>query len=552
MKKDSGKKPAKTKAASSRPPAKKAEPKPAKSSQLKALDEAIPTTTPFARAAASPLSKEEAEPAKLNQATSVEGAKPVSKPALTAPPQPSLSTSSSLQESVQTEKGSSKSTAPPTKAKPGKRPVRAERRTEVKVPTLLLEGDLPPAPPISGPGARYALAPQPVTAPPLLNVGELPEAYGTGRVFLAARDPHWLYVSWDLTTEQQNRHNAQSRDGHLIVKIFARAEQTPAVPEVHVHPESKNWFVHVPHPETLYSAEIGYYDAKRKWQSVAVSQHTLTPPDSPSTDVSAKFATIPAEVTFQQVVEAVQQFVTVSKSEPLLEAVAHATEAQRNDQPTRTAPRNEPRLPRTSVTPIGRVSNVPQTPKPQNGIPVEITSGGEWSEEQTRALTRLIHVDSFRRVWLGSMEITELVRLQLQEEMASIAAAEAKRAIRGEKIPAGPFELNIGSPTGGEFRKPGKFWFKINAELIIYGATEPDATVTIADREIKLRPDGTFSFRFSLPDGRYQLPAVAISSDGEEGREARLEFSRSTDYRGHVEPHAQDPALRAPRGENVS
>src|SRR5688500_20153543 len=41
-----------------------------------------------------------------------------------------------------------------------------------------------------------------------------------------------------------------------------------------------------------------------------------------------------------------------------------------------------------------------------------------------------------------------------------------------------------------EFPTARKFWFKINAELIIYGATEPDAKVAIADRPIKLRPDG--------------------------------------------------------------
>jgi hypothetical protein len=87
--------------------------------------------------------------------------------------------------------------------------------------------------------------------------------------------------------------------------------------------------------------------------------------------------------------------------------------------------------------------------------------------------------------------------------------------------------------------------------LIVYGATEPDARVTIADRLVKLRPDGTFSFRFALPDGRYDLPAQAASADGHEVREALLEFSRSTEYHGHVEPHPQDERLRTPRAENI-
>ena len=96
------------------------------------------------------------------------------------------------------------------------------------------------------------------------------------------------------------------------------------------------------------------------------------------------------------------------------------------------------------------------------------------------------------------------------------------------------------------------FWFNVNAELIIYGATERDATVTIGGRTIKLRPDGSFSYRFSLPDGQYELPAVATSSDGTDSRSAELKFMRGTQYRGHVEKHPQDPALKPPMAEHVA
>ena len=54
---------------------------------------------------------------------------------------------------------------------------------------------------------------------------------------------------------------------------------------------------------------------------------------------------------------------------------------------------------------------------------------------------------------------------------------------------------SISSPFGGQARRKG-FWFNVNAELIIYGATEPDAQVTIGGRVIKLRPDGTLQLSF--------------------------------------------------------
>jgi uncharacterized protein len=95
------------------------------------------------------------------------------------------------------------------------------------------------------------------------------------------------------------------------------------------------------------------------------------------------------------------------------------------------------------------------------------------------------------------------------------------------------------------------FWFNVNAELIIYGATEPDAKVTLGGHEIKLRSDGTFSYRFALPDGKYDLPAVAVSADGTDARAADLKFSRATEYLGDVGAHPQDPSLKPPLPENL-
>jgi hypothetical protein len=91
----------------------------------------------------------------------------------------------------------------------------------------------------------------------------------------------------------------------------------------------------------------------------------------------------------------------------------------------------------------------------------------------------------------------------------------------------------------------------VNAELVIYGATEPSASVTIGGRPIKLRPDGTFSYRFALPDGQYHLPISAVSVD-EQQRHVALNFSRSTVSSGEVGMHPQDPALRPPEVENLA
>jgi hypothetical protein len=444
----------------------------------------------------------------------------------------------------------------------------------LNIPPILLEGDLPPSPKLAGPGTRYALSVQAPVVPnprPSAEATELPEGYGTQRLFLTARDPRWLYASWDLMPEQQREYNRRSQDGHLVLRVYAEAEAKPVVPDVHVNPESRNFFINVPRPETRYWAELGISTRAGAWEQITKSQSTFTPPDAPSPEPAAvAFATIPVQVTFEQVVKTVQEFVT--GHEPLLESVIAAQEAQKREERARemtakvqspvessasrpaVAPR--PASPAATEMPISlpaaeRVQFPLTGQRRRAKIPIRVERAETWTAERKEALRRLISIDGYRRVWMGSIEITELVRRQLEEEIGSIAAAELARQA-AEAAGPGVGLVNISSPPGGEI--PGrarKFWFKVNAELIIYGATEPDAKVTVADRPVKLRPDGTFSFRFALPDGRYALPALAASADGVEAREAILEFSRTTDYRGEMQAHPQDPGLRSPRPENL-
>ncbi len=181
------------------------------------------------------------------------------------------------------------------------------RKKKVEVPPILLEGDAPSAPPASGPGEKFSLG----ATPPAQSFsgGELPESYGTKKLFLTARDPHWLYANWDLTAEQQKELNAASTDGHLILRIYAgKIEGHPAY-EIHVHPESRHWFAHVERAGNSYSAELGYYSALGKWTRIAVSSGTLTPPDAASAEGDAEFATIPFEFPFAKLMQIIEEAV---------------------------------------------------------------------------------------------------------------------------------------------------------------------------------------------------------------------------------------------------
>ena len=87
------------------------------------------------------------------------------------------------------------------------------------------------------------------------------------------------------------------------------------------------------------------------------------------------------------------------------------------------------------------------------------------------------------------------------------------------------------------FRSQRKFYFRLDAELIIYGETDPAARVTLQGEPVQLRSDGTFTMRFKLPDGRQIIPAVATSPDGIEERTIVLAVERNTK---HLEPMIHD------------
>ena len=83
----------------------------------------------------------------------------------------------------------------------------------------------------------------------------------------------------------------------------------------------------------------------------------------------------------------------------------------------------------------------------------------------------------------------------------------------------------------------------VNAEIIFYGGTHPDATVWVDGQEIKLAPDGTFRYHFKLPDGDFAIPIVAQSPDKVERRSATLSFVRGTSRVGDVGATGQPAEL---------
>ncbi len=132
-----------------------------------------------------------------------------------------------------------------------------------------------------------------------------------------------------------------------------------------------------------------------------------------------------------------------------------------------------------------------------------------WADFDSKKADRLYAMSAGFDPTASSLELKQLFEERLRRPLGSPAISS----------------MGSGVWLSGRQRQ---FWFQLDAELIVYGATEPKARVTLQGEPVKLRHDGTFTMRFSLPNSRQIIPAVATSADGIEERTIVLAVERNT------------------------
>jgi hypothetical protein len=121
----------------------------------------------------------------------------------------------------------------------------------------------------------------------------------------------------------------------------------------------------------------------------------------------------------------------------------------------------------------------------------------------------------WRRLGRGSEAFHEFDEAALSGEGFSASAAGVWASGRSES--------GAGLPP-----RQRSFWLVADAELIVYGATDPAARLTIGGEDVPLSPDGTFRIQVPFRDGQQLYPIEAIAADGEQKRNITLEFRRTT------------------------
>jgi uncharacterized protein len=312
------------------------------------------------------------------------------------------------------------------------------------------------------------------------GLGDLPSGYGESRIVLLPRDPQWAYAYWDIPVEHKNElryHGGQQ----LALRIYDVTDinlehQSPhSIQEYPIDEMAREWYLPIPVSDRSYTIDIGYRCGDGRWLVLARSASVNIPPVYPSDWIEDIFITIPWE-----------------------EELAGKT----------------------------FVELVPPSHK------ASATGAGADTTERNAIYERIF----------GMAESTESLRIagslygSMQHgPIESLSSFVFPSGVGMWALPTASGVNMSGVGMSGAGMEMGdrkrQFWLIADAELIVYGATEPDATVTIGGRQIKLNPDGTFRFQMSFQDGNIDYPIVAVAKDGEQQRSVHMTFDRATPSR---------------------
>ncbi|MBW4500659.1 MAG: DUF4912 domain-containing protein [Scytonema hyalinum WJT4-NPBG1] len=327
------------------------------------------------------------------------------------------------------------------------------------------------------------------------GLADLPAGYGESRIVLLPRDPQWAYTYWDVSNEHKEELRRQGGQ-QLALRIYDVTDinleyQSPhSIQEYPSDELAREWYLPVPVSDRDYVIDIGYRCADGRWLVLARSAPVHVPPVYPSDWIEDVFITVNFEEdlqgkTFYELVPPTKKVASAATSNGNGNGNGNgnATGNAIYDQIFGLAESAEAQ--RVAGSLFGSMQQVPSSVTPEQAISSYVfPSGvGMWAVPTMSGLT-----------------------------MSGVGMSGA-------------------GFSGDVPMRPRKFWLIADAELIVYGATEPDATVTIGGRPIKLNPDGTFRFQMSFQDGLIDYPILAVAADGEQTRSIHMKFNRETPSR---------------------
>ena len=126
---------------------------------------------------------------------------------------------------------------------------------------------------------------------------ELQPEYGEVRLWLVARDPHWLLAYWEFNPDEHPEARGEDGATHFLLRV--QREDGTVEATVEIQPGAGNWYVPVRHADCNYTAELGFF-TMGSWAFLARSGATRTPPVDADEIFTIPPATIPARLSLTE------------------------------------------------------------------------------------------------------------------------------------------------------------------------------------------------------------------------------------------------------------
>ena len=96
------------------------------------------------------------------------------------------------------------------------------------------------------------------------------------------------------------------------------------------------------------------------------------------------------------------------------------------------------------------------------------------------------------------------------------SSLERKRKVEEffkQQISSAPGSWGISSPLPGAKKVKDEHFLEVWTELILYGRTDAGAELTVEGKKVNVRKDGTFSLRYTLPEGDFKFKIKSTSKN---------------------------------------
>lgn len=368
------------------------------------------------------------------------------------------------------------------------------------------------------------------------NLGELPDGYGEARIVLLPRDPQWAYAYWDIPDADKEAVRRQGGQ-QLSLRIYDATDlnldyQMPhTVQEYACDEMAREWYLPIPLSDRSYVVEIGYRCNDGRWLMLARSSAIHVPPVYPTDWAEDYFLSIP----WEQNLIGRTFFTLMPKQRSGVAKEVHDEPITEQRQPGSIY--GSMHLAESVVSSFASGAGMAAVPGSAQmpGAGLETTVPG--SLQMTASGVGMVSVPG--SVQMSGVGLETALRVPGSIQFTASGLGFLTTSGMGMLTTSGVGMLTtsgmgmltlsgMGLFSASVPQRPRQFWLVADAELIVYGATEPDATVTIGGQRVDLQPDGTFRHHMSFQDGVIDYPILAVAADGVQTRSIHMRFERET------------------------